>query len=240
MQSSEGYGGFLEMQKLLLLDEAMSETRQWVFDLIIWASLFAATQIGRLPNILRHLRVLPLAAPLLNMLLVAWPALMVITVWAGLVGLRAVVSGSQAVSLQPALLVALIGSSAIARAINLRWLAASPWVAFIGLCAGPALSLFYGPSSAFLVVLGIGGIAAAAALNHVTLMQSATYRKEPAGVRRQSCRIFVKRKMPTPRRIAMSATLKMPVRSGPTPTLRKSMTLPCITRSTRFDAPPAK
>jgi hypothetical protein len=181
MQSPEAHGGFLEMQKLLLLDEAMAETRQWVFDLIIWASLFAATQIGRLPNILRHLRVLPLAASLLNTLLVAWPALMVITVWAGLVGLRALASGSQAAPWQPALLVALIGSSAIARAVNLRWLAASPWMAVLGLGAGPLLRLLYGPSSVFLVVLGIGGIAAAAALNHVTLTRSATYRRDPQG-----------------------------------------------------------
>ena len=88
---------------------------------------------------------------------------------------------------------------------------------------------------------GLGGTAAAAALNHDTLTRSATYQdRRTPWVRRQSCRTFVKTKMPTPRRIAMSATLKMPVRSGPTPTLRKSMTLPRITRSTRFDAPPAK
>jgi len=40
--------------------------------------------------------------------------------------------------------------------------------------------------------------------------------------------------------IAMSATLKMPVRSGPTPMLRKSITLPRTRRSTQFDAPPAR
>ena len=34
----------------------------------------------------------------------------------------------------------------------------------------------------------------------------------------------------------MSATLKMPVRSGPRPTFRKSITLPRATRSTRFDS----
>ena len=40
--------------------------------------------------------------------------------------------------------------------------------------------------------------------------------------------------------IAMSATLKMPVRSGPTPMFRKSTTLPRTKRSTQFDAPPAR
>ncbi len=178
LYASDPSAGFVETQKLLLRGEALSETRQWVFDLIIWASLFAATQIGRLPNIIRHLRVLPVAAPLLNMLLVAWPALMLVTVWVGLAGVRAIVSGSQPSSWQPALLVALIGSSAIARAMTLRWLAPAPLVSVLCLCAGPALHLLYGgTSSAFLIVLGIGGVAAAAALNHFTLMRSATYRR---------------------------------------------------------------
>ena len=36
------------------------------------------------------------------------------------------------------------------------------------------------------------------------------------------------------------AAPQQPVRSGPTPTFMKSITLPRITRSTRFEAPPAK
>ena len=47
-------------------------------------------------------------------------------------------------------------------------------------------------------------------------------------------------KTATPSMIAMSATLKMPVRSGPTPMFRKSTTLPRTRRSTQFDAPPAR
>ena len=43
----------------------------------------------------------------------------------------------------------------------------------------------------------------------------------------------------TPTMIATSATLKIPVRNGPTPTFMKSTTLPRATRSTQFDAPPA-
>ncbi len=40
--------------------------------------------------------------------------------------------------------------------------------------------------------------------------------------------------------IATSATLKMPVRTGPMPTFRKSTTLPLATRSKRFETPPAQ
>ena len=43
-----------------------------------------------------------------------------------------------------------------------------------------------------------------------------------------------------PAMMATSATLKIPVRNGPMPTLRKSMTLPMAIRSTRFEIPPAR
>src|SRR5262245_59535779 len=42
-----------------------------------------------------------------------------------------------------------------------------------------------------------------------------------------------------PSMMATSATLKMPVRSSPTPTFMKSTTAPRATRSTRFETPPA-
>ena len=42
-----------------------------------------------------------------------------------------------------------------------------------------------------------------------------------------------------PATMATSATLKIPVRIGPTPTLRKSITIPMVIRSTRFEIPPA-
>src|SRR5262245_35618850 len=47
-------------------------------------------------------------------------------------------------------------------------------------------------------------------------------------------------KMTVPSMIATSAMLNTPVRTGPTPTFRKSTTLPWATRSTQFDAPPAR
>jgi hypothetical protein len=178
MRSPESYGGILQMQRLLLLDDALAVERGRVFDLIIWCGLFAATLFSRFPFIMRHLRVLPVSAFRLNVLLVLWPALMLLTVWVGLVGLHSVVLGRPVESLQPAWLVALIGSSAIARAVHLRWPGSGVWAGTLWICAGPALRLLNGPSSAVLVILGLGGIAAAAALNHATLLRSSTYRRK--------------------------------------------------------------
>ena len=45
--------------------------------------------------------------------------------------------------------------------------------------------------------------------------------------------------MPAPSMIAMSATLKIPVRTGPIPTFMKSITIPYVIRSKRLEAPPA-
>lgn len=176
MHSPASYGGFLRMQRLLLFDGTVAQERGTVFDLIIWCGLFAATLVSRFPAMIRHLRVLPLRASQLNMLLVAWPALMLLTVWTALLGLHYVVLGQPVASLRPALFIALVGSSAIMRALTLRWPGYSPWVFSLTISVVPMVRLFNGPSSASLAILGLGGIAAAAALNHATLMRSSTYR----------------------------------------------------------------
>jgi hypothetical protein len=176
MHSPASYGGFLRMQSLLLFDGAIAQERGQVFDLIIWYGLFAGTLVSRFPAMIRHLRVLPLRASQLNMLLVAWPALMLLTVWAVLLGLHYVVLGQPVASLRPALFIALVGSSAIMRALTLRWPGYSLWVFSLTISVVPMVRLFNGPSSASLAILGLGGIAAAAALNHATLMRSSTYR----------------------------------------------------------------
>lgn len=175
MHSPASYGGFLRMQSLLLFDGAIAQERGQVFDLIIWYGLFAGTLVSRFPAMIRHLRVLPLRASQLNMLLVAWPVLMLLTVWTVLLGLHYVVLGQPVASLRPALFIALVGSSAIMRALTLRWPGYSAWVFGLTISVVPMVRLF-GPSSAALAILGLGGIAAAAALNHATLMRSSTYR----------------------------------------------------------------
>jgi hypothetical protein len=180
--SPESYGGVMPMLRLLLLDAALAEQRGRVFDLIVWCAVFSAT-MSRIPDIIRHLRVLPVAAARLNMLLVAWPAAMMLTIWVGLVGLHYTVLGRPETALQPAWVVALIGSSAIGRAMQLRWPSLAPWPGILWLCAGGMLRLLDGRQAAALLVLGLGGIVAAAALNHYTLRRSATYRRpQPAEV----------------------------------------------------------
>jgi hypothetical protein len=161
----------------LLFDEAVAEERGRVFDVLTWTGLFAATLVSRVPQSVRHLRALPLAGSRLNLLLVAWPALMLITVWVGMAGLRYAVFGPTETALQPAMLLALIGSSAIARAMKLRWPVAALWAGAFWLCAVPALRQVVAPSSAELALIGLAGIVAAAALNHYTLRRSATYRR---------------------------------------------------------------
>jgi hypothetical protein len=174
--------GLVEMGRLLL-DDAVAEERGRVFDLLIWAGLFAATLLSRLPDTIRHLRVLPLAASRLNLLLVAWPAMMLLTVWVGLAALRYLVLGPSDASWQPAMLLALIGSSAIARAMRLRWPLAETWIAALWLCAVPLMRLLNAASSGDVALIGLAAIAAAAALNHYTLRRSATYRRpQPAEV----------------------------------------------------------
>jgi hypothetical protein len=179
MNSPGAYGGFLRMQNLLLFDETVAPQRRQLFDLLIWFGLFAGTLVSRFPETIRHLRVLPIRASALNLLLVAWPLVMLVTVWAALLGLHYAVLGQPVASLQPALFVALAGSSAIMRALSLRWPGYSPFIFSLSISVVPMVRLINGPSSGLLAVLGIGGLAAAAALNHFTLMRSATYRRPP-------------------------------------------------------------
>jgi hypothetical protein len=80
------------------------------------------------------------------------------------------------------MLLALVGSSAIARAMKLRWPVAALWAGAFWLCAVPALRQVAAPSSAERALLGLAGVIAAAAINHVTLMRNDTYRAIRAGL----------------------------------------------------------
>jgi hypothetical protein len=176
MRSSEGNESFFQMQHLLLFDPGIAPQRGRVFDLLIWLALFVATLVSRFPEIIRHLRVLPIGALRLNLLLVLWPALMVLTIWMALLGLHLAVLGTPVASLRHGLFLALVGSSAIARSVTLRWpRLSSPFFIFIVSC-GPMLRMVDDISAWWFVALGLAGIAAATVVNHGTLMRSATYR----------------------------------------------------------------
>jgi len=176
MQSSEGDGGFLAMQHLLLFDPSLTVQRGQVFDLLIWLALFVTTLVSRFPEIIRHLRVLPVGALRLNLLLVLWPALMVLTIWMALLALHLAVLGTPVGSLRPGLFLALVGASAIARSVTLRWPRLSSWFFIFVISGGPMVRMVDDISAWWFVALGLAGIAAAAVLNHSTLTRSATYR----------------------------------------------------------------
>ena len=179
MNSPASYGGFLQMQRLLLFDNATAQTRGTFFDLIIWFSLFMATLASRFTEMIRHLRVLPIGATRLTMLLVGWPALMLATVWAVLLVLHYAVLGGPVASLRPALFLALVGSSALMKALTLRWPRLSGWIFGASISVTPIVRLVDGPSSVIMATLGLGAIVAAAALTHVALRHGSTYRQPP-------------------------------------------------------------
>lgn len=91
---------------------------------------------------------------------------------------------------------------------------------------------------------GVGALARAAAVS-LCRARGTWDRQARSGRTRRPGRRFLPRecsptrRMTTPPKIAMSATLKMPVRIGPMPTFRKSTTRPSERRSTQFEAPPA-
>ena len=91
-----------------------------VFPSLVWYALFMASLAARFPAMLRHLRVLPLSARQVNTLLVAWPAVIWLTVWTGLAALHYVVVGRGVSSWHVAFFVALAGSSALVQALTLR------------------------------------------------------------------------------------------------------------------------
>ena len=88
------------------------------FILLIIFAVFAASLAARFPDMLRHLRVLPLGAARLNVLLLVWPAVVWLTGWTGLLALHYLVMGRGVVSYHVDALFGLIGISAIVQAMT--------------------------------------------------------------------------------------------------------------------------
>jgi len=146
-------------------------------NLLIWLAFFMLSVTARFAEMLRHLRALPFGAARLNAMLVAWPLVMWSLIWAGLLVIHAAALQASVESLRPALFVTLVGMSALASALQLRWgLKKVPWL-ILGVVVGsrffPYLLSWITLTS--LVVLGIAGILTALALNASTLARSRTY-----------------------------------------------------------------
>jgi hypothetical protein len=168
--------------ELLLLDgagAADAESAEFVA-LMLWGGLFFASVAARFPSLMRHLRVLPVGDVCLNAALVAWPALIWLTVWVFVVALRYLVLGRGATSLSLALLAAMTGLSALVQALMLR-LPGLPrtFVLPAAFLAVLLVRLLRAPSPAELALLGVAALAAAAIITRAALRRSATYRIRP-------------------------------------------------------------
>jgi hypothetical protein len=150
------------------------------FNLLIWYALFASAMATRFPLILRHLRALPVKAARLNALLVAWPALIWVTAWAGGTLLHYVALGHRPVRPHAPAIAALIGICALVQAISLRFSTVTRLMVFAS-AAGlvPFAGLIPGPPPTILIVLGAACLIAAAVVNHSALATSGTYRALP-------------------------------------------------------------
>jgi hypothetical protein len=150
------------------------------FIFLIGFAILAASLSGRFPDMLRHLRVLPLGAARLNALLVAWPAVAWLTAWTGFLALHYLVMGRGVASYHADALLFLAGVSAIAQAVTLRLSLAIRVFTFVFplgfiLGVGPSLPWLLAPRSAVFATTGLACLAAAAALNHRSFARKSTY-----------------------------------------------------------------
>ncbi|HVL69858.1 MAG TPA: hypothetical protein VM364_21545 [Vicinamibacterales bacterium] len=167
---------------LLLLPAGTDASRNgYAFNavaLLIWYAFFVATLAARFPVMMRHLRVLPLSARQVNLLLVAWPVMIWLTVWIALLALRQAVAGEGLTWGHLALFAGMWGLSALVQSLTLRL--RGPMRVFVfSAMAGvvPLLTLLSSPTPAALGALGLGGLGAAALLNHAALRRPSTYRQ---------------------------------------------------------------
>ena len=179
LQSSGSLIGLLR-SVLLRLDGARTTTYGGGLEaliLLVAFAVFAASLTARFPDMLRHLRVLPVGAARLEILLIVWPAAFWLIAWIGLLLLHYIVIGQGAVAYHADVMLGLIGVSAIVQALTLRLSGVLRGFAF-ACSAGlvPLLPLLAAPTSGRFAAIGIGGLAVAAALNHRSLARTSTYR----------------------------------------------------------------
>jgi hypothetical protein len=164
--------------QLVRLFDRNSAGPEYGFGYILWLGLFVVAGVARFGFMIRHLSVLPLRPRHLNAVLVAWPAVVMVSAWAALLLIYVTVVRQPVTSLSLEVLLSLIGLSALTRSITLRWQAMTvalvPIVAVVGVLSGLPLS---GPPTPVLAVAGTVGLIAAALLNRGTFRRNATYRR---------------------------------------------------------------
>ena len=119
---------------------------------------------------------LPLGGARLNALFLAWPAVIWVFTWTGLLLLQSIVLRESVGSYHADVFLAFTGVSALIRAMTLRFSGSLSLLGFVALMAIVPVLIFVGlPPPAARVAIGLGGLAAAAALNHSALARRSTY-----------------------------------------------------------------
>ena len=177
--SAQGVSG-LAREFLLLVDGRTTATDGSggvePFLLMVSFGVFAASLLGRFPTMIRHLRVLPLGATRLNLLLIAWPAAVWLAAGACRLVLHYLIVGEGVRSYQAGALLGLIGVSALIQAMTIRFspLARLPTFAALFLMA-PLLLFTHVPGPSVCAAVGAAAILAAAVVNRQALARHSTY-----------------------------------------------------------------
>jgi hypothetical protein len=164
---------------LLVLEENRTSStpgRLAALNLLICYPVFLASFIGRFPAMLRHLRVVPVGAARLNVMLLAWPSIIGVSAWLALTLLHYAVLGRTPTLLHADMFVALVGFSAFVQSLTLRLTGPTRVLTFgAAVALAPVLYLVAPPHPAMLTACGIAGLAAAARINQRALFSRATY-----------------------------------------------------------------
>jgi hypothetical protein len=143
-----------------------------------WFALYSAAVSMRFPQLLRHLRVLPLGRPRLHALLLSWPVLVWSAIWLLLALVQRMTIGpATPVDLHLPMLFSCGGVSALGIAAGLRF---TGWPTPLTAATLPLLIIvprMVDMSAVYLLAIGMTSFILAAALNVSALSRSATYKR---------------------------------------------------------------
>jgi hypothetical protein len=151
------------------------------FDQMGWFAVFAASVSFRFPEMVRHLRVLPIRRSYLHLLLIGWPTMIWAGAWVALATVGWLAADRpffQVFRLE--LILALAGLSALAQSVVLRFPRWPHAMMAAGPIAMPFLKYMLGISSWTLIAIAAASLAAAVVLHRIAFARGATYRRVPA------------------------------------------------------------
>jgi len=142
-----------------------------------WYGFYAAAVFVRFPQLVRHLRVLPLGRPRLHALLLAWPVLVWSVAWILLALVQRMTIGAPIADYHVPMFFTCVGMSALGIAMGLRFTWGPTAAAAMTLPLLMPVWLLVNISAVWLVAIGMMAFIVAAALNVNALSRSATYKR---------------------------------------------------------------